>query len=604
MISVPVTFDGSFGWFHPAPGGRGVVLCSALGHEELSTHRAWRGLAQQLAAMGLPALRFDYHGTGDSLGDDEEPERLRAWTDSVLAAVRWMREEAGVSEVGLVGLRLGAALAAKAACELDGVAALALLAPVVSGRAYVRELKALARLAPPLPGAPPAARADNDANLEVGGFVFTAATQRELGTIDLAKLDRRPAPRILILKRADPAEAPLADRLRELGATVQEAAFTGYASLMRDVNFVVAPDQAFGLVRDWMAAGATRPRARTGHRPQSVRLSMPEAVEEPVFLGDEARLFGVVCRPTSPSADLPAVIFINTGANHHVGPNRMTVGIARRLAALGVTSLRIDVAGIGESPAPPGQPDHRLYALETCEDVRAALDWLEAQGHRRVVAIGLCCGAYIAFYTALRDSRIAGLVMANLQRFLWREGDTLEVSLRRSFQSNRYYAAMARQPDTWRRVLRGDVNARGIATALVRRMRKRLTMRAQDLSGHLLGRRSARQGVVRGFHELAARGAEILLLYSASDGGLDELETYFGRDGRRLQRLKQIHLEILEGADHTFTARWARERFTARIEAHLDRVRSTGQQQPAAPYSAQAGGRSSAEAPPTHRCTA
>ena len=238
--------------------------------------------------------------------------------------------------------------------------------------------------------------------------MFTAATQRELGTIDLAKLDRRPAPRILILKRADPAEAPLADRLRELGATVQEAAFTGYASLMRDVNFVVAPDQAFGLVRDWMAAGATRPRARTGHRPQSVRLSMPEAVEEPVFLGDEARLFGVVCRPTSPSADLPAVIFINTGANHHVGPNRMTVGIARRLAALGVTSLRIDVAGIGESPAPPGQPDHRLYALETCEDVRAALDWLEAQGHRRVVAIGLCCGAYIAFYTALRDSRIDG----------------------------------------------------------------------------------------------------------------------------------------------------------------------------------------------------
>ena len=109
---------------------------------------------------------------------------------------------------------------------------------------------------------------------------------------------------------------------------------------------------------------------------------------------------------------------------------------------------------------------------------------------------------------------------------------------------------------------------------------------------------------MRGFHELAARGAEILLLYSASDGGLDELETYFGRDGRRLQRLKQIHLEILEGADHTFTARWARERFTARIEAHLDRVRSTGQQQPAAPYSAQAGGRSSAEAPPTHRCTA
>jgi pimeloyl-ACP methyl ester carboxylesterase len=255
----------------------------------------------------------------------------------------------------------------------------------------------------------------------------------------------------------------------------------------------------------------------------------------------------------------------------------------------------MDVAGIGESPAPPNQPDHRLYALETCEDVRAALDWLQAQGHGRAVAIGLCCGAFIAFYSALRDPRIEGLVMANLQRFIWHEGDTLEVSLRRSYQSNRYYAAMARRPDTWRRLLRGDINARGILTALLRRAHKRVAMRVADWSGRLLRRGSARQTVVQGFRQLAARGAEVLLFYSASDGGLDELETYFGRDGRRLRRLEKIRLEILDGADHTFTARWARERFADRIEAHLHRVGKRGERRSTTPCAGTAGAKRPAQ---------
>ncbi len=594
MSSIPVTFDGRFGWFHPAPGGRGVVLCSAMGHEELSAHRAWRGLAQRFAAMGMPALRFDYHGTGDSLGDDEQPGRLRAWSDSVLQAVRWMREEAGVGEIALVGMRLGATLAARAACELGGVNALALLAPAVSGRAYVRELKALARMAPPLPGAPPASP-DRAADLEVGGFVVTAETLADLGKLDLLDLGSRPAPRILILKRADPSEAPLAQRLRDLDATVQEAPFSDYSSLMRDVNFASPPDEAFNLVLDWMVADVTAHRSRTGRRRQPVRLSMPDAVEEPVFFGDKARLFGIVCRPRRPGADLPPVVFVNTGANHHIGSNRMTVVLARRLARLGVTSLRMDVAGIGESPAAPGQPDNRLYSEDACEDVRAALDWLGGQKLGPAVAVGLCCGGYVAFYTALRDARLVGLVMANVQRFVWREGDSLEINLRRSYQSNRYYVAMARRSDTWRRALRGEVNARGILTAVLGRVRKRILMRVDDWQSRLFGRGGARQRVVRGFRGLSARGAETLLIYSAADGGLDELEAYFGRGGRRLSRLPRMQIDIVDGADHTFTARWARERFAERVEAHLHRVREARRHHPAAARPAEAGSRPAAE---------
>ena len=65
---VAVSFGDCFGWFHPAAGNKAVLLCGALGYEGFCAHHPWRILADQLQAAGLPALRFDYQGTGDSLG--------------------------------------------------------------------------------------------------------------------------------------------------------------------------------------------------------------------------------------------------------------------------------------------------------------------------------------------------------------------------------------------------------------------------------------------------------------------------------------------------------------------------------------------------------
>ena len=145
-LTFPVTFDGCFGWLHPAAGRRGVVLCGPHGWEMLAAHHAWRDLARGLAALGLPTLRFDYHGTGDALGDDGDPLRVEAWLASIEAAAHCLRERTGVHEVVLVGLRLGALLATLAAGRIPDVAGLALLAPVIGGRTYVREFRTLGLL--------------------------------------------------------------------------------------------------------------------------------------------------------------------------------------------------------------------------------------------------------------------------------------------------------------------------------------------------------------------------------------------------------------------------------------------------------------------------
>jgi pimeloyl-ACP methyl ester carboxylesterase len=133
----PVVFNECFGWLHEARGRHGVVLCNPFGYDAYCTHRGWRKLAESVAAAGMPTLRFDYPGTGDSAGLEEDPKRFDAWLGSIAAGVEWLREYTGVEQVSLVGLRLGATLAALAAARIGNIDGLVLLAPVITGRSCV-----------------------------------------------------------------------------------------------------------------------------------------------------------------------------------------------------------------------------------------------------------------------------------------------------------------------------------------------------------------------------------------------------------------------------------------------------------------------------------
>jgi len=58
-----------FAWLHlpsqPIESKLGVVICSPFGYESICAHRSVREFAEAINAAGIPALRFDYVGTGD-----------------------------------------------------------------------------------------------------------------------------------------------------------------------------------------------------------------------------------------------------------------------------------------------------------------------------------------------------------------------------------------------------------------------------------------------------------------------------------------------------------------------------------------------------------
>ena len=120
---------------------RAVLLCNSWGTEYLNAHHCLRVLAQQLCAAGFDTLRFDYFGEGDSGGETTEAD-LEGWKQDIATAVAELKAMSTAPRVVLLGLRLGASLAAEVAPNLArDIDRLILWDPIVNGANYLTELE-------------------------------------------------------------------------------------------------------------------------------------------------------------------------------------------------------------------------------------------------------------------------------------------------------------------------------------------------------------------------------------------------------------------------------------------------------------------------------
>ena len=547
----PIVFEGCAGIVREGASRRGVLLCPAFGLEGLTARRAFAELADRLAAHGLSSLVFDWVGTGDSLGNDRDPDRLAAWTASFHAAVAALRREGAVDEVAVVGLRLGATIAARAAATRDDITDFVALAPVVSGRLYIREQESLARLLRVRRDDDPP-DGDEDGGFALAGFFTSAATATDLKALDLRRLDHPPAPRARILARdGDVAAGELAIRWREQGTLVEPEVFDGLDVFLTDPTITIAPTAVWDRLAADLAAGAERRVPETAREATAPVLDAGNWREEAAVFGPANRLFGILTRPARPVA-APWVVFLDAGRNPHIGWGRQTVELARALAGEGRTVLRFDQAGLGDGRAHPGGPAEVLYSQESIADVRAALDLLVARGGERFAVLGACSGAHLGLHAALADPRIVDLALINLQRFVWRDGDSLEAAMRGEFRASSAYAGLIRRADTWRRLFAGEIKVGSIAVELVRRVVTRAI--------GALRKRVVTDPAVRWLRDLSRRGTRVLFVFGTDDGGRDEFAAHVGAEDRLPRLAPGARVELIERTDHNLGPRDARLR--------------------------------------------
>ena len=508
----------------------GVVIVPPLGYELWTSHRTLRTLAERLAGQACTVVRFDLAGTGDSSGAQWDPDRLETWRRDVAVAVAAVRE-IGVDSLVLIGLRMGASLALVEGAAL-GADAVVAWAPVVRGRRYVRELQLLGLPVPEDPDRPERAGA-----LVQAGTVFSSTTLADLTALDLATIERSPAPRILIVDREDkPASTALIDRVTELGTRPDHRVLGGTESVLdQPTEYATVAEGIIGEIASWVGSGqlgrGTIPAAVTS------ALSWQDGtISEQVVRIGERGLVGIL---TLPAGDPRAtVVWLNSGSEHHIGPGRAWVEYARDLALDGYASLRVDFSGWGESPDGehvPGRP----YDLHCVDEVGQMVHGLRELGHQRIVMAGLCSGAWIAMRAALSVD-LDGVVAINPQLY-WQPGDPVEADI--------------------------------VAETRVRRLGE--IARIKKLKGwgvwSTLDALGVRHPGATWLRALDRRGVPVMTLFAEGDDGLEFVEDRIGRTWDRVRRHGHIEEAVIDEIDHPMHRHWRRQGVVSTIRSWLDR---------------------------------
>jgi pimeloyl-ACP methyl ester carboxylesterase len=558
---VPVSVADTFAVLHSAQGAVGVMIAGAWGYEDLCARRPMRNLADQLAASGYPALRFDWPGTGDAPETAAGVEGLARYEATLDAACAVLREMPGVEEIVLVGLGLGATLALKAAADgRQGATALALLAPVVKGRPYLRELQARAAMIGEITGAAPDRAAGE--MLSIGGLGLGEGLAEEIRTLDISGLAAQAElPPAFVAHRPDKAMEEAFGRAATAGRLGEMHVFAGYDDLMSDPTASICPQTDFDRLVGWLVRTVPPRTSRvSGVSPHAPVLQLGGgAGETPVAFGPQGNLVGIWCEPGERLPGARPVIFLNSGATPRAGWARGAVEAARALAARGIASLRIDLSDIGDSRPQADGPPIVHYHPSQLADLHAALDLVEAHGFEAgAVVTGTCSGAYLALNGAVAEPRVRKVVAVNLQRFLWDARDDVAEVLRFGHTSAVDYGRKMLSVEKWKRILSGRTNAVALLRSLLRRGFRRAE---RDFAPWLLGLAPYSRlyaSVHANLATLRDRGTDVTLVFSDADPGLAQLPVFFGKDLRRRVAYPNLAVVELSDADHNLTQRAAR----------------------------------------------
>jgi pimeloyl-ACP methyl ester carboxylesterase len=193
-----------FGAYHPSHtrSTRGVVICQPWAREYLLAYPTLKLLAHRLAEAGWHVLRFDYFGTGDSAGDSRAGTADH-WVRDVQCAIDELEALADVRDIALVGMRLGAVMAARAA-KHRAVRQLVLWDPITDGHAYLASVG----------DATPSSR---HADTDLLGAVLTHQLRADVERITLSSFGEVSSRTLVLASDPDTAVESLAGHFRSLG---------------------------------------------------------------------------------------------------------------------------------------------------------------------------------------------------------------------------------------------------------------------------------------------------------------------------------------------------------------------------------------------------
>jgi len=289
---------------------------------------------------------------------------------------------------------------------------------------------------------------------------------------------------------------------------------------------------------------------------------MTEINQTPVLFGPARSLMGMITTPTNREPAPVACLLLNMGANHRVGPHRINVKLAHALAEQGISNLRFDLGGLGDS-APPAGSGH--YLTQVIHDVQAAMDLIQQKlGIRQFLIAGLCSGAVNALATAVVDARVVGVSMF----------DSYAFPNRRSRWERTFWRALAAPANpaflgkAKRGLKRSIARISGRLAPIGLSRSRSLSIVENDVPLNILGDELSPELSAsvfrRSMMQLADRKVAVHMLFSGSlhvrDRNRDQLGSF-----RHEPFTQNVHYEFIREIDHTLTTQIAQQLFVKSI---------------------------------------
>ena len=561
------------GWIHSTKSQQytntGVVICAPLAVEYMNSYRSLRYVADYFALAGNPAIRFDYHGTGDSSGIEEDNDRVKEWLASINFAINELKSKSGCKKIVLFGFRMGATLATLAT-QKTPVDSLILWAAPSSGKKYIREITLLQKTS--------AIQTTDDSNnlLEAGGMGYWEQTVTDIKSIDLGEIIPQAEHILIIPQEEQLADTKLQKKWNSKGINVTQMNLLGSASMLVDAHKTTVPVQTIKSIVQWVEKNINSEMMESqlnrskNNKPTQTQMKFKskrnlatnypssEIQEKIIYFGENNNCISILSKTDeSNKSNLPTILIANSGANHRVGPSRLYVLLARELSLLGFRVVRIDVPGIGDSIVTNQSTENVEYINSSSEKISDVIKSLTPKENDKFILMGLCSGAYFSFHAALdlHQESIAESILINPLTFYWDEGMTENESPTKEFSTWNWYKKALANPRSWIKLFKGKIDFNSLFSAIKSRILikyfSQLNRQTQNPELSLKDKHRLQLGI--DLTTITKNNTHLQFILSRSDPGYDILMTNAGKVIKQLLKSNKIQIHFVENADHTFS---------------------------------------------------
>jgi len=560
----------------------GVVICPPLAVEYMNSYRSLRYTADYFALAGIPALRFDYHGTGDSSGIEEDENRLKEWLSSINLAMDKLKELTKCDKIGLFGFRMGATLAALIA-EKTPIEFLISWAALNSGKKYIREIKLIQMTGK--------VQSENSSLLEAGGMGYWEQTVYDISKIKLKKITPLAKRTLIIPRDEQTSDTELYDAWNSKDINIEQQYHIGSTLMLVDAHQTVVPHKAIQNIIEWVDKDLFSKLITNNFKNiidkkisainfnylsqffNNEGKSETTLNESVIYYGIDNRNIAIITETeTSKMANLPTIIFSNSGANHRVGPSRLYVLLSRELSLIGYRCVRIDVPGIGDSIISNQELENIEYITSSSNKISDVITQLDdANYNKEYILMGLCSGAYFSFHAAieLNKSNIFECILINPLTFYWEKGMTEEGSPTKEFSIWNWYKKAITTPSSWVKLIKGRIDFKSLFNAIRNRIKIKITSKFKTKKDSNNNQDKHKSQLASDLIKISDNNTLIQFILSRSDPGYDILMTNSGKTVNKLKKKNRLNIDFIENADHTFSKYQPRREAINLILNHL-----------------------------------